>query len=1006
MRHRCRVLLFLFVATFAAGSAFAQTTGDLDGTVADQNGGPLPGVSVELRSPSLQGARTAVTDSAGRYRFPALAPGVYAVTAKLPGFASAERTGLKVSLGATTTAALQLAVSVKESLVVTAEAPAIDTTRTTIGTNATLETMQRLPIGRNFVSIANTVSGTGTDVTGNITIYGATGLENAYIIDGVNTTGVKTGTQAKSLNNEFVQEVEVKTGGYEAEYGRVLGGTINVVTKSGGNEFHGDAFGYYDGSSLAASDKRTADRAAVNQGQYYTPTRVDFGADLGGYFIKDRVWFFGAFDRVTQDQDYTRTLSQIRTGAGGTVQTSDTDTNRNNLYSGKFTFRLGEAHTIAASVFGDPGTFHGRYDLTQIPNMIGDSGAFVVDRNVGGTDGSLKYDGILGTSFLLQGQIGYHTEKRDDSSPVAGNPYREVQQAGFSTEALSGSGPVLLLNEKYQRYVYKLAGSVFAGSHEIKAGIDWEHLNSDFTEAYGGTDRIRTRLTAGGDLRNYQHRYFAQTPLSGANCVGKIDPTGPAAFPNCTGYSIAPTVDNNPITDNAALFVQDSFKPLKNLTINAGLRYEQQSLKDYTGTTLVKVTDEWAPRLGIVWDFMNNGRSKVYANAGRFYEVIPQDIQTRALGNEYIIITRNSSSTPNPVDLFLGGPVVQGGELTQNGLKGMYQDEVILGFEYEIAKNWAIGVKGIYRALGRVVEDRCDLAINPDLAGYFNPASPATCALINPGQGDSLGAIKDPSDPRCYPNGSTDAAGNLVASSPCDPTEARRYFRGLEITASHRFSNNFYLLASYLYSKLEGNYSGNLSQTREGGQADPNINADFDYPGLVVNASGRLRNDRTHQVKMSGYYAFPFGLTVGANAHYATGRPYSIRGCALDVTACGAGYSQEGYLVPRGSAGDLPSTFEADLHLEYGFRIGALTVTPLLDVFNLINRQGVTSREELFNNTSGLAGNDPRSGIGQPGCTAQNASLSNAACASNPTYGKDINWQTPTVVRVGARLSF
>jgi hypothetical protein len=349
---------------------------------------------------------------------------------------------------------------------------------------------------------------------------------------------------------------------------------------------------------------------------------------------------------------------------------------------------------------------------------------------------------------------------------------------------------------------------------------------------------------------------------------------------------------------------------------------------------------------------------------------------------------------------------VQGGELVQNGLKGMYQDEAILGFEYEIAKNWAIGVKGIYRSLGRVIEDRCDLAINPDLAPYFNPASPATCALINPGQGDSLGTIKDPSDTTCYPNGSTDANGNLVASSPCDSTQPRRYFRGLEVTASHRFSDNFYVLASYLYSKLEGNYSGNLSQTREGGQQDPNINADFDYPGLVVNATGRLRNDRTHQVKMSGYYAFGFGLTVGANANFATGRPYSIRGCAADVTACGAGYNQEGYLVPRGSAGDLPSTFEADLHLEYGMRFGGITVTPVVDVFNLINRQGVVSRDELFNNTSGLAGNDPRSGIGQPGCTAQNASLTNAACASNPTYAKDINWQTPRVVRVGARVSF
>ena len=127
------------------------------------------------------------------------------------------------------------------------------------------------------------MAGTGTDVSGNITVYGATGLENAYLIDGVNTTGVKTGTQAKQLNNEFVQDVEVKTGGYEAEFGRVLGGTISVVTKSGGNEFKGDAFGYYDSGSLSSRDANTAARVVANQGQYISPTRVDFGADLGGY---------------------------------------------------------------------------------------------------------------------------------------------------------------------------------------------------------------------------------------------------------------------------------------------------------------------------------------------------------------------------------------------------------------------------------------------------------------------------------------------------------------------------------------------------------------------------------------------------------------------------------------------------------------------------------------------------------------------------------------------------
>ena len=748
MRHsRCPFLILLVIAFCAASSAVAQTTGDLEGTVADQNGAPLPGVSVELKSPQLQGTRTAVTDTAGRYRFPVLSPGVYSVTAQLSGFAKVERAGLKVSLGATTTIPITMGISVKEEIVVTSEAPAVDTSKTTIGTTASLDSIQRLPLGRNFASIASTVAGTGTDMSGNVTVYGATGLENAYIIDGVNTTGVKTGTQAKQLNNEFIQEVEVKTGGYEAEYGRVLGGTINVVTKSGGNEFRGDAFGYYDSGSLASSDSRTADRSAANQGEFFSPKRLDVGADLGGYFVKDRLWFFAAYDRVNQDQDYTRTLAVLRDAAQTKVQTANTDTYRNNLYSGKLTFRLGESNTIAASIFGDPG--HVQRALRPHADLGHDRRGRRLARRP--ERRRIRLSPAAGTASSARSSSGRRrsaTTRRSGRTRARSpaSPYLEKQQAGFPTEALPGSGPIFLEDSKFQRYVYRAAGSLFLGAHEIKAGLDWEHLNSDFSESYGGTDRIRTRLTAAGALNNYQHRYFAKTPLSGANCLGLLDPSGPAAFPNCTGYTIAPTVDNNPITDNVGFFAQDSFKVLKNLTVNAGVRYEQQRLKDFTGTTLVKIDDEWSPRLGIVWDFAGNGRTKLYANYGRFYEVIPQDIQTRALGNEFIIFARNNSSTPDPVDLFLGAPIVQGGELVQNNLKGMYQDEIIGGVEVEVAKNWAIGVKGIYRALGRVVEDRCDLAVNPDIAQYFNPSSPATCALINPGPGrlarDDQGSVR------------------------------------------------------------------------------------------------------------------------------------------------------------------------------------------------------------------------------------------------------------------------
>ena len=996
------MVLALAALGLMANVAYSQTTGEIEGTITDSNGAPLPGASVEIKSSSLQGTRTAVTDAAGRFRFPALTPGTYTVNAALSGFTKVERTNIRVSLGATATLPITMSVSVKEEIIVTGEAPVVDTTKTSIGTSATLEQIQRLPMARNFASVANSVAGTGTDVSGNVTVYGATGLENAYIIDGVNTTGVKIGTQAKTLNNEFVQEVEVRTGGYEAEYGRVLGGTINVITKSGGNEFKGDVFGYYDSSSLASSDARTSDRHAVSLGEYSVPKRVDFGADLGGYFVKDRLWFFGAYDRVNQDQPYERTIHQGQDAAHTPTFATGTDTTKSDLYSGKLTFRLGESNTIAASVFGDPGSFSGRYDVFA----VGAETANYVDRKVGGADFSLKYDGIFGTNFLVQAQYGFHQDQAGETSPYSSALYIETQQAQFINEAQPGSGPYILRDELYRRHIYKASGTFFLGSHEIKGGVDWEHLDSDFSESYGGTDRLRLRLTADGAYRNTQHRYFAVTPIA-ENCLQLIDPTKPWSIKNCNGYKIANTVDNNPTTDNVAVFAQDSFKVLKNLTINAGIRYEEQSLKDYQGTALVKLKNEWAPRLGVVWDPMNNGKSKVYGSYGRFYEIVPQDIQTRALGNEYIIFARNlSQNAANPINtVSLPFAYVQGGEVVQQDLKGMYQDEIIAGFEYEIAKGWAVGVKGIYKALGRVVEDRCDLAVNPDIAQY-NVIPSTTCALINVGAGDSLGTIKDPTDKTCYPNGDADADGNLVAGQPCDSTQARRYFRGIELTASHRFSNNFFVLASYLYSELRGNYSGNLSQTRTSGQSDPNINADFDYPGLVINAYGKLPNDRQHQVKFSGYYAFPFGLTVGANAFYTSGRPFSIRGCTPDLIACSGGYNQEGYLVPRGAAGTLPGVYEADLHLEYALRFGAVSVTPVVDIFNLLNRQGVLWRDELFNNRADLPGNDPASGIGQPGCTAANASLTNAACASNPNYAKDILWQNPRVFRVGARVSF
>ena len=238
----------------------AQTTGTIEGTVTDQNGGALPGVTVEITSPNLQGTRTATTGNDGRFRFVSVPPGTYKVTSNLSGMGTSQKTAV-VTLDATATVNMQMQVSAKEAITVTGEAPLIDTASTTTGTSYTSKVMAKLPLARNYASIVLSQPGVQTDngeTQGRslaISIYGSTSAENLFIIDGVNTTNVIKGFQGKAINGEFIQEVEVKTGGYQAEYGRNTGGVVNVITKSGGNEFHGDVFGYYNSPGMSAKQR-------------------------------------------------------------------------------------------------------------------------------------------------------------------------------------------------------------------------------------------------------------------------------------------------------------------------------------------------------------------------------------------------------------------------------------------------------------------------------------------------------------------------------------------------------------------------------------------------------------------------------------------------------------------------------------------------------------------------------------------------------------------------------
>jgi hypothetical protein len=301
------IVIALFACCSLAGSAFAQeTTGVIAGRIVDGQGLALPGVTVTATG--AQGAKSITSDGEGRFTIPFLTPGPYVVHAALVGFKPVEQTGVVVRLGQSVELSLAMQIGeVKESVEVTAVSPTIDTTTTTIGATLDSGTLSRLPVGRRFsdtLYLAPGVSTGGNVGVANPSIEGSSGLENQYVVDGVNITNGGYGALGSysivfgSLGNgtpyDFMQEVQVKTGGYEAEFGQATGGVINVVTKSGSNALKGSAFAYARPHGLESKyDTVQSVEGTVNT---VASSLGDAGATVGGAVVRNHLFFFGAID--------------------------------------------------------------------------------------------------------------------------------------------------------------------------------------------------------------------------------------------------------------------------------------------------------------------------------------------------------------------------------------------------------------------------------------------------------------------------------------------------------------------------------------------------------------------------------------------------------------------------------------------------------------------------------------------------------------------------------------
>ncbi len=1007
---RFKVPLSLLLLLALVSPAMTQEqSGSIQGVVRDAQGGVLPGVSVEARSTRNAGVVTSVTDTNGSFRFPALPPGSYEFTAALTGFSPA-KSAATVVLGQLLRVDLTLKVGgMTESVQVTGEAPLIDTKANAATATVSRETIDLIPKGRGLLSVLTQIPGTNNESRGGgLMIDGASGSENRFLVDGVDRTNARTGTSnaiagTEVVTQDFLETVQVKQSGYNAEFRAALGGVVSAVTRSGTNKFRGSAGAYYNNNKWLGDRRPSlrsvptnlalAEQIIVPRDKFY---QVDPVLTLGGPILKDKAWFFIGYGPQFWKQE--RTVTWVTPGVNPPTQTFDTGSPNQKALNYNITTQF--TSKLRARVTGSNERRRGELGLPGIePNGTSTSNATTFNpRSTVRADGKNdSYSAIVDYTASNSLYLNLTGSYLDYDAFSTGGDYNRNTRRTFATTTVNlldvptsfqrGSGFAdgavnsFSVQDRYTRFNLSTDATLFKrwkGDHAIKIGGLYERIGN---QAQLGQQHPNISLNWGGTYAN----------LSGGTNRGTYGYFTVSRI--YTGGDIKET--------NLSLFAQDQWTLNSKLTVNYGLRIENEEIPSYKPENPgveFGWSDKIAPRLGFAYDVKGDGKWKGYGSWGVFYDTMKLEMPRGAWGGDHWIDYVYSLDTfdwpsisctdINGGTNCTGGKFIEqndrrhasnelGNSLVDPNLKPTKKQEITLGLDRELSSVMSLSVRYARKWWNETIDD----------VGVNVPGIGEVYYIANPGVG--LGASP------------------LGAQFPKVPKVLNQY-DGVELALRKRFSNNWQGTTSVVFSRLYGNYGG-LASSDEAGRTSPNVSRYYDALYLSFDqkgkeANGKLNTDRPVQFKAQGSYSFDFGTSVGLNF-------YARHGTLNSSTVSYQGVPV--YYNGRGDLGRTPFVNQTDLNLLHDFKIkGDMKLTLQADIQNVFDQKTVTQIAfAAYRDALVIPGftNNPGGAFFQPNgfdTVAIQAARLPASGRPDPRYTLPNSYQGARSIRVMARISF